>query len=292
MPGAGRGAYGNIRSILESPILDAHRWGKVPAIPADAVLLDMEDSVPSAAKDEARDEVMRWLANPEALGRKLALPRCNSLRSPWGEDDLRALGVARAPVVVYPKLHDLAELTDARALLNASGSDPDMFVIVETAQAVVELESIARSEKVAALMFGPADLGEDAGFELAEKPAYHYPRSKIVLCGAAYGLPAFDMVFVDDLRDLDAVRNCAMSARRQGFRGMATFYPPHVEVINDVFTPGEQEVLAARKVVDAYEEALEAGQAAVSIDGRALIVQDYKNALQVLARAPRDPGSG
>lgn len=306
---AGPSTYVALRSILETPILDERKWAKVPRIPADAVLLDMEDSVPPAMKEEARSKVVEHLERLASSGRgsvfpggKLALPRCNSLATPWGEDDLSAAGRAGATVLVYPKLHDTAELAEVRRILNAAGSDPDLFVIVETAQAVLELTEIARCEKVRALMFGPADLADDAGFELfaggtggeaagIAEDSYHYARSKIVLCAAAYGLAAFDMVFVEDIRDLAAVSACANIAKRRGFTGMATFYPPHVDVINTVFSSSEAEVARARQVVEAYRAALEAGRAAVTIDGRAIIVQDYKSALRVLERAGRPEGS-
>jgi citrate lyase beta subunit len=297
MPGQGsENPYRTIRSILETPILDEHKWSKVPSIPADAVILDMEDSVPTSRKEEARAKVVDWLRDPRGLRGKLLLPRCNSLTTPFGRGDLEALAEAGARVVVYPKLSDPAELAEVRQILNGQGCDPDIFVIVETARAVLELEDVAGSAKVRALMFGPADLASDAGFEMyvhdpssgrkvLAHDSYAYVRSKLVLAGAAYGLATFDMVFVDDLADLDAVSDQARQAKRQGFTGMATFYPAHVEVINRELSPTEAEIADATEVVETYEAALSEGRAAVSLGGRALIVQDYKSALRVLARA-------
>jgi citrate lyase beta subunit len=107
----------------------------------------------------------------------------------------------------------------------------------------------------------------------------------LVLTGAAFEVPVFDFLLTPQLRDQDQVASAADHARRMGFDGMATFYPPHVEVINTAFTPTADAVADARRVVRVYEAALGAGDAAAQVDGRALIVQDYKRALRTLERA-------
>ena len=278
-------ALAGVRSILETPILDERKWAKVPSIACDAVLLDLEDSVPPERKEAARERVLEELGRSEYLRGRLPLPRANALDTPWGEDDLRALAAAGAGLIAYPKANDVEELRRVREL---TGPEVELVPIVETARAVIELEAIAREAGVAGLMFGPYDLAIDAGWSGPLHPdAFHYPRSKLSLVGSAYELPVYDMVFVDDLRDLAAVRAAALRARELGFDGMATFYPPHVDAINEVFTPSPDEVSAADEVVSAYESALAGGAAALQSDGRALIVQDYKRARRVLERADR-----
>lgn len=279
-----------MRSILETPILDDHKWSKVPTLPTDAVLLDLEDSVPPQRKAEARGKVVEFLGRPEFFAGRLPLPRVNALDTPWGDEDLRTLAAAGVSLLAYPKLRGEDELAEVRRRLHAAGADPAVVVIVETARAVLRLEQIAATDGVAGLILGPSDLATDVGWQLLDgdavfADAYHYPKAKLVLAGAAYGLPVYDTVFVADLRDRDQVAAAAAHARRLGFTGMATFYPPHLSVINDAFTPSATERAAAHAVVDAYEQALVRGAAAVQVDGRALIVQDYKRALRTLGRA-------
>jgi citrate lyase beta subunit len=279
-------------SILESPILDDRKWAKVPSIPTHAVLLDLEDSVPADRKAEARSRVCEYLGRPDYFGTKLAIPRPNGLPTPWGRDDVRALAASGASLLAYPKVQSADELIELRRLLYEGGANPGIVVIVETARAVLELESIARVEGVVALLLGPSDLSVDAGFSLLVdgrvfQEAYAYPKSKLALVGAAYGLPVYDTVFVPDLRDASQVRAAAVHARNFGFAGMATFYPPHVDIVNEVFTPSEKEIVAAREVVALYEKTLAAGAAAAKVDGRAVIIQDYKRARRVLGRAAR-----
>jgi citrate lyase beta subunit len=278
-----------VRSILESPILDAHKWAKVPGIAAGAVLLDLEDSVAEHRKDEARAKVTAQLADLAYLGGRVAIPRVNALTTPHGEADLRALAAAGAEVIAYPKVNAATELDEVSAILRDGGADPQLVPVIESARAVLELDEIAARPDIGGLLFGPFDLAVDAGITPFDGPglfgdAYHYAKSKLVLAGAAFEVPVFDFLLTPQLRDSDQVASAVDHARRMGFDGMATFYPPHVEVINAVFTPTDDAVAHARQVVRVYEAALNAGDAAAQIDGKALIVQDYKRALRTLER--------
>jgi citrate lyase beta subunit len=289
---ATRGPLDGVVSILETPILDERKWSKVPSIPAHAVLLDLEDSVPPERKAEARAKVCACLDEGSFFPGKVPIPRSNGLGTPWGLDDVRALAARGVSLLAYPKARTADELVELRRRLHDGGADPGIVVIVETARAVIELESIARVDGVVGFVLGPSDLSVDAGWSLfadgrVSAEAYAYPKSKLVLVGAAYDIPVYDTVFVPDLRDESQVRACAAHARALGFAGMATFYPPHVAVVNDAFTPSREEVEAARKIVALYEEALARGAAAVQEGGKALIVQDYKRAQRVLARRGR-----
>lgn len=279
-----------LRSILETPILDQHKWAKIPELSADAFLLDMEDSVAPAAKRDARERVIEFLGRPEYFAGRPAIARPNALGTPWGGDDLRALAGARPRVIAYPKLRDPSELDEALAILRAGGAEPDVLVIVETARAVLALERIASHPAVSGLMFGPSDLALDAGFDVYDGPAlhaaaYHYPKSKLILCAAAHRLPAFDMVMVPDVCDGAQVQAQLRESRRLGFTGAATFYPPHLETIHATFRPDAEAIAQAREIVVAYEDALQRGAAALAGDGRTLIVQDYERARRVLQRA-------
>jgi citrate lyase beta subunit len=282
---------------METPICDQHKWSKVPYLDADAFILDMEDSASPDCKVLARDRAVQYLGDREYFHRRPLFPRCNHLGTPWGLSDLTALAEAGTDVLVYPKTASAADIERVKEVFLAHGSGiPDIFPCIETAQAVLELESIAQVEGVKGLWFGPADLAVDAGFHMfagdeVNDAALYYPRMKAKLVAAAYGLPIWEGVIVRNFRDQAAVRQRAEYLRELGFTGMITFYPPHLEVLNDVFTPGAQEVADANALVSAYESALHEGSAAVTLDGRAVIVQDYKRAKELLRRAhPRVGG--
>jgi citrate lyase beta subunit len=282
-------ALAGVRSILETPILDEHKWAKVPTLPADAVLLDLEDSVAPERKPEARSKVLEFLDRPDYFGSRLPIPRTNPLETPWGETDLAALARSGTPVLAYPKATGADELHRVREVLAGAGAAPALVVIIETARAVLALEEIAATPGVVGLILGPNDLAVDAGWTLFADDrlfaeAYHYPKAKLALAGAAYQIPVYDTAFVPSLADLEAVRDAMTHDRRLGFAGSATFYPPHLQVINEVFAPSTEERAAAERVVATYEQALEAGSAAVQQNGQALIVQDYKRALRTLGK--------
>lgn len=282
--------YLSLRTVLEVPILDEHKWGKVPHIPSDAVLVDMEDSVPPGLKPAAREKVAATIADPGPLRGRVLIPRVNAIRTEWGLDDLRALAAVHAPRIAYPKVESRTELDEVRNVLDGYGAAPDVFLVIESARGILELEQLASAPRVAGLLFGPYDLAVSAGYTLFDgddlfEPALYYPRSKLALAGAAFGLACLDMMFVADMRDFAAVRARATFSKKMGFTGVATFYPPHVDIINDVYTPTAEEVTKAEHIVEAYESALRDGRAATSRDGHALIVQDYKKAQLALGRA-------
>ena len=283
------GEYLSLRTVLEAPILDDHKWAKVPHISSDAILVDMEDSVPPERKLAARDKVAATIADPGSLVGRVLIPRVNSIQTEWGADDLKALAEVGAPRIAYPKVETRAELDEVRRMLESHGAAPDLFLVIESARGILELEQLASAPLVTGLLFGPYDLAVSAGYTLFDgddlfEPALYYPRSKLALAGAAFGLACFDMMFVADMRDAEAVRARARFSKKLGFTGVATFYPPHVDIINDVYTPSAEEVAEAEHIVDVYESAVSGGHAATSKNGRALIVQDYKKAQLVLDR--------
>ena len=285
--------YRNIRSILETPIMDDRKWAKLPGIPADMIFLDLEDSVAPEQKPEARQRALAALRDRSFAGSKLLLPRPNHLDTPWGHDDVVALAEAGAEVICYPKIRSVDDVSAVRELCARHGADPDIFAIVETAQAVVELRDIAAAPGVIGLMSGPGDISVDAGMALYEPDGllnrgFLVTKTMTVLTGAAYGLATTDIAYAEDIRDYAEIRNRVEESHRLGFTAMTTFYPPHVDIINEVFTPGPEEVAEARRIVTAYEDLRGQGRAAaLDQHGTPILVHEYDKARRLLARAGR-----
>jgi citrate lyase beta subunit len=283
--------YRAVRSILETPILDRYKWAKIPHLPADMVFVDLEDSVPVAGKDEARARAGECLADKEFFGDKLILARPNHLSTPWGLDDIKTLVDAGAECIAYPKISSIDDLAQFVDVLDKLGASPDIFAIIETAGSVMWLREIASFPKVVALMSGPADLSVDAGMAMYEpdgalNPAFLVTKTLTVLAGAALGLATTDFAIVPNLRDLDSVRARVEESKRLGFTGMSTFYPPHVDIINEVFSPSAEERATAERLIATYEAALDRGDPAVlSDDGELVLVHDYHKAQRVVRRS-------
>jgi citrate lyase beta subunit len=282
--------YVGIRSIMETPIVNDHKWSKIPDIPADMFFLDMEDSVPPALKEEARKRVVHYIKNPEFFEGRPTIARPNHLSTPWGRADLEALAESGVTLMTYPKVNTVEELAEVRAILREGGSDPDMFVLVESARAVLEVAKLAAADKVHALMFGAGDLTVDSGITLLTgpdqelNPALIAPKVQTVLAGAAFGCLTVDIAYMPDIRDLVEARRRYQQSRDLGFTGGATFYPPHVELVNEVFSPSREQIDHADEIIGVYETGLANGDPSIIHNGRALLVHDYEKALGVRTR--------
>jgi citrate lyase beta subunit len=285
-----RCVWRQVRCLFEAPILDDYKWAKLPSIDADAFLLDLEDSVPLDQKPEARDRMLRAMSEPQILGAARTVVRINHLSSPWGRDDLLAAAQAGIDVVMYPKTDTAEDVEEVAQALFDAGSSARVLVTIETARGVIEVDRIMAMPQVVAAAFGPGDLQVDAGLPLygpGEKAndALLYPKVRCALAGAAFGAAVFGIAYTPNIKDLAEVRRRIETEKRCGFTGVVCFYPPHVELINEIFTPSEAELARASDIIERYEAGVRAGHAAVqSPSGEAILVHQYKEALETLAR--------
>jgi citrate lyase beta subunit len=286
--------FARVRSVLETPVLDERKWAKLPGIACDAVLVDMEDAVPQARKEEGRARVLEVLGDRSFFGDRLVIARPNHLTSPWGYEDVVGLAHAGVDCMLYPKVRSVGEVLEVQRLLREEGADPDILVCIETPQAVARVEDIAMVEKVAGLSFGEGDLTADLGIPIylssgALNPALLQPRMRTILAAAAADISSFDFCVLKNIKDLDEFRLRAQDFADLGVNSICTIYPPHVDVVNEVLTPTAAQVDAAREVVAAVDGARAKGAPAVQLaDGKTLLIHDYTKAQRVLARAAAD----
>jgi citrate lyase beta subunit len=288
MPVAGR--YLGVRSVIETPILDDRKWAKVPSIPADGFLVDMEDSVPPPLKDRARARVVEYLRQPDYFGGALVIARPNHLDTAWGRNDVEALADAGVTCIAYPKCGSAPEVLEVQELFRSKGADPDIFASIETARGVLEATNIASLDKVVSIGIGVGDLSADIGVPLFGpdgelNEVFTIAKAQIALAGAAFDCLRGDLAFAPNLYDRSDVRRRYEMSRRLGFTMGYTFYPPHVPIINEVFGVSEDDLLMADQIIERYEAAIGSGVAAIASDsGGAILVHDYHKAVQVRAR--------
>src|ERR1700728_4697887 len=132
-------AWTSVRCLFESPILDDRKWAKIPTIPADAFILDLEDALPIARKEEGREKVLEYLHQPDYFHGAMIVPRANHLSTPWGRDDIIALAEAGIEQLMYPKTESAEDLQEVLELCRAHGSDPKIKASIESARGVVEI---------------------------------------------------------------------------------------------------------------------------------------------------------
>ena len=285
--------YSGIRSVLESPVLDERKWAKIPSVPCDAVLVDMEDSVPLGRKEEGRQRVLEVLAALPFFGDRVVIPRPNPLASPWGYNDVVALADAGVDCMMYPKVGSAGEVREVQSILRDHGADPDLVICIETPRAVAHVEEIACVPGVVALVFGEGDLSAELGIPIhvddgQTNPGLLPARMRTVMAAAAAGIPMLDFAVLSRIKDLDEYRRRITELLRLGASGICTIYPPHVYVVNELLTPGADEVAQARAVAAAFEAAVAGGSPAVRLeDGRTILIHDYTKALRVIERGRR-----
>jgi citrate lyase subunit beta / citryl-CoA lyase len=221
---------------------------KAQSLPADEVIVDLEDAVAPADKEEARELVTAALRG-RSLGRTTAL-RVNGRSTPWWEDDLRAAAEAKPDVVVLPKVESPEDVCAAASLLpEGIGLEAQ----IETACGLVEAERIAAAGNgLEALVLGPADLAASLGVPVLTigAGASDNALDRVVAAARAFGLQAVDGPHARLGDDLGLV----VSARRaleHGFDGKWVIHPSQIDPVNFVFTPSPAEVERAKRLLDA-----------------------------------------
>lgn len=275
------------RSVLYMPSSNPRALEKAKTIPADAVILDLEDAVAPDAKELARRQACEAVQSGEYGGRELTI-RCNGLDTPWGEADLRAAAAAAPAAVVVPKVSGVGHLRAVAALIG----DLPIWAMVETPVAVFDIRAIAGFEQVEVLVLGTNDLAKELRATLAPGRAALVPHLATALLGAREaGKVILDGVF-NDVRDLIGFEAECRQGAELGFDGKTLIHPSQVDIANRVWAPGAAEVEHARRVIEAFTQATAGGQGVVTVDGRMVENLHVDNARRTLAVAEAIAAAG
>ncbi|MBL6749508.1 MAG: CoA ester lyase [Nevskia sp.] len=290
-----------MRSLLFVPADNERKLAKAAAAGADALALDLEDSVLPPRKPAARKMLAEYLAGYH--GASQIWVRVNDLESGELLKDLAA-AVPLAPAgILLPKIRGPEDLDTVSHYLDmaeaihgvAAGTVGILTVSTETPSAVLRMPELLKvpRPRLKVLTWGAEDLSTALGAgdprtpEGAWRPVYQHARTQCVLAAHALGIEALDTVHVD-FRDAEGCRRSAETARHEGFTGKIAIHPDQVPVINAAFTPSAAELEFARRVVAAFE----AGSGAVSLDGKMLDVPHLKSARRLLKAAGASAGGG
>ncbi|MEU4358745.1 HpcH/HpaI aldolase/citrate lyase family protein [Streptomyces virginiae] len=230
------------------------RFPSARASGADVALVDLEDSVPPAAKPDARLTARAFFTNPlpadTALGVRISTPTTRD-----GILDLAALAEYpdRPQIVLIPKVESPRDIDIVAGALDTPDHAPHLYALIETPRALENLPAIVRAARIAGVLFGTADYATATGCSKAWEPMLH-ARSALVASAAAAGIPAIDSPFFD-LDDLEGLRDEAERVKALGFAGKSCVHPHHLDVLTKVFTSTGEEIAAARAIVAAAENA-------------------------------------
>jgi len=256
------------RSVLYMPGSNARALEKARTLPADALILDLEDAVAPDAKDLARAQVCDAV-KAKGFGKREVIIRINGLSTPWGEADLAAAADAKPDAILVPKISSARELNAIEAKLGGADASIAVWAMVETPAAILNIAAIAAAGgRLACFVMGTNDLiKEIRGQHTQDRMNLAAALSLSVLAARANGIAVIDGVY-NDIQNAEGFKATCEQARAFGFDGKTLIHPSQVETCNAVFAPSAEEVEAARKLIAAFELPENMGKGAIKLDGR------------------------
>ena len=284
---SGDQAGGRWRSLLFAPANRPEMAAKLPRSGPDAVVLDLEDAVPEAAKADARRIALATVpALAEVEGGPTVLVRVNAPRTDWFADDVTAVVAAAGLAgVVVPKLESADEVAEVRNALDQAGGSMLLLVAgIETAIGAADARSVLRAG-VDVAYFGAEDFVADmGGVRTAGNGEVAYARAEVALAARLAGVALLDMV-VTDFGDDERFSREAAEARALGYGGKLCIHPAQVPLANAAFVPSAGEVDRARRLLAAYDAAVAEGHAAIAFEGQMVDEPLARRARALVARS-------
>jgi citrate lyase subunit beta/citryl-CoA lyase len=262
------------RSLLFMPGSNARALEKARNLPADGLILDLEDSVAPDAKAKAREQIAEAIA-AKGFGKREVWIRTNSLDTAWWADDVAMAGKSKPDGILVPKVSSVADLDKIGDSLQKIGADPSIKVwaMIETARAVLDADKLAAASRdpktrLAGFVFGPNDISRETRIKMQPGRAAMTPMiTHCILATRAHGLEILDGPY-SDISNIDGFALECAQGRDLGFDGKTLIHPSHIVACNAIFTPPAEEVAEARRIIAAFEQPENASRGAIQLDGR------------------------
>ena len=277
------------RSVLYMPGSNARALEKAKTLPADALILDLEDAVAPDAKASAREQVC-GAVKAGGYGPREVIIRANGLDTPWGRDDILAAAAARPDGILIPKVSNPETLQEVGKLLAGAPDNIRVWAMVETPAAMLDIARISaaardRSTRLACFVMGTNDLAKETRARFVPGRAPMLPWLSLALTAArAEGLDILDGVY-NNISDMDGFRAECEQGRDFGFDGKTLIHPTQVEPANEIFAPPAAEVEWARKIIAAFQLPENAGKGVLSVDGKMVEILHAEMGKRVVAVA-------
>src|SRR5688572_4868293 len=279
------------RALLYMPGDDWKKINKALTLEVDCVCMDMEDGVALNRKSYARATVAKALKELD-FGKSEKLARINAVGSGFEKDDIETVLPGHPDGIVIPKVEALEQIQWASEIIEAvelaqgwGVNSIRMLVGVETAKGILNLKEIASHPRLDGLIFGAEDFAASIG-ATRSRAAWEvmYARSAIVTHAAAFNLQAIDMVFID-FKDALNLKIEAAQGAAMGYSGKQIIHPAQVEPVQTAFTPSDEAISYANRLVQAFEQHQAQGTGAFALDEKMIDMPLLKNAQKVLERA-------
>lgn len=258
------------RSCLYMPGANAKALEKARTLPADVLLLDLEDSVAPDAKAEARAQVAAAV-QANGYGRREVIVRINALSTPWGRDDLMTLGAVNPDGILVPKVETAAQVHELERTMTAAMFDAALWIMIETPRAIFNLPEIVGDgpgRRLQVLVMGLNDFAKETRMRPSSaRAAFHAAMSQTVAAARMSALAVIDGVY-NDIADASGFEAECRQGLEFGFDGKTLIHPSQIDVANAVFAPTEEELARARAVIAAFALPENAGKGVIKVDGR------------------------
>ena len=274
------------RSFLFTPGIRPELFPKAIKSGADIVCVELEDGIAPKDKDEARKKTLSLFEHKMENKNIETIVRVNCLREAFGIEDLQAILKTDNPPpgIMVPKVRTPDEVILLDNLLTERGHETRLHIIIETNAALEAAYEIAHSSsRIDALFFGGVDMAAELRCDLAWEPLL-FARSRVVHAAASAELDVLDVPYLD-LDDHEGMIDAASKAKSLGFSGKGSIHPKQIQALNEVFTPSEQEIKKAKRIVSAFEEA---DTGLIVIDGKLIEKPVLREMYRILAIAEQN----
>lgn len=275
------------RSCLYMPGANTRALEKARELPADTLILDLEDAVAPEAKEEARGAILAAV-KAGGYGKREVVIRMNGLDTPWGHDDLKAIASSDAHAVLAPKVTGPRDIERLDNLLKDAGA-PDglgLWVMIETPIAILSIREIAAASigsRLSVFVMGTNDLAKEYRARMtADRLAFQTALQLTVAAARAYGLVAIDGVY-NDIKNESGFRAECEQGRDLGFDGKTLIHPSQLEEANRIFAPSPHDVEQAVAVIDAFADPANAGKGVLKVNGKMTELLHLEEARRIVA---------
>jgi len=275
------------RSCLYMPGANPRALEKAKGLPADMLVLDLEDAVAPEQKAEARETVAAAVKE-RAYGTREVLVRINSLDSEWGQEDLLATVAAGPDGILVPKIRkaaDILALEDALTIAGASG-ELGLWAMIEMPEAILNIADIAATAgttRLRGFVVGANDLAKELGaIATPDRRAFQVHLALTLAAARAHGLIAIDAVF-NDFRDESGLRAECEQGRIMGFDGKSLIHPAQLEAANELFSPDSDAVAKARAIIEAFALPENENRGVIKVDGAMVELLHLEQARRLVA---------
>lgn len=278
------------RTILLTPATEAKKLEKACTMDVDAIMLDLEDSIPPPRKLDARSSAVQLL-QILPFGYREKMVRINGVQTEYWIDDLHAVLPMKLSAIMIPKVESVADVNTLEKCMDEIEQKLDISTItpliltIETALGLIHVEEIVNcSRRIEGVFLGSGDYKVSTGIRITRESLL-YPRSRIAVAAATRSIQAIDAAYFADVKDVVAVREDALAASDLGFTGKVIFHPNQIKPVNEVFTPTIEEIEKAKAIVNAYEEAYKKGIGVFLVGNEFVAIDIVHMARRTLARA-------